>query len=77
VKWKKPASGADPTFFAMNWQKEPSMNHVESEARSSPGEKLALTPALSPRRGRITLRQFEMANAGMGSWVQSAKKFLK
>jgi len=32
------------------------------EARSSPGTTLALTPALSPRRGRIMLRWFEAAN---------------
>jgi hypothetical protein len=35
---------------------------LHSEARSSPEDKLALTPALSPRRGRIILRWFETTN---------------
>jgi hypothetical protein len=42
------------------------MNRDKSEARSSPKNELALTPALSPRRGRIVVRWFETTN----DWIR-------
>jgi hypothetical protein len=51
------------------------MNLDKLEARSSPGQELALTPALSPRRGRIMLRQFETTDDSLGSPAHLGKLY--
>jgi hypothetical protein len=72
--WKMKILTINRTRFLLERHSLP-MNRVESEARSSPENELALTPALSPRRGRIIFRWLETTGDNFGSLGRCAPNF--